>query len=322
MGSTFQVAIDNAPVVTPGSAGTNISWNLSGLHNNGIDTILFAHVYATPYASYFPNANICQIEYSAGSAFYGYFNSGPTALTDVGFVIPGFTVDFYNPLDEIVAVNATYGSSWVSSYRSIQYYPGVQTGFDSSETIAHMIDSAKVDGWGSLTTPATVYGNVLRVNTITTDVIDSFFFRSDTVPHRWYFEGTQAGGVKSQSFEWFAKNIGAPVVTLNLDTARKMVSGGDYIFKTITGIPAVNITPQAVVYPNPSSDYLNILLKSSATEGFIRIMDITGREVEAMPFNYGKVVLNTSTYSAGMYVYSITDISGNLLCEGKFSVVH
>lgn len=321
IGDAFQIAGDNAPTVMPGPSGTNKTWNLSALHNNGIDTFSFAAIYAVPYNADFPGANLAEVINLSGYPIYSYYNSSSSSLTTLGIVWPGFTIGLTNPAQTIMSLPATYGTNWVTTYKNINYYSSYTVGYDSSKEVQHAIDADTIDGWGSITTPAATYSKVLREKSITTIISDSTYYR-DSATHIWHFETTNPAGVPSETFYWYANGIGSPVAELGLDTVGKMVHTAEYLYKNITGIAQVKNNSSALVYPNPASSSINIVVKSSTQNGYVKVMDITGREVGNSELTYGRVQLNTSTYASGMYIYLITDMNGNLLDKGKFTVTH
>jgi hypothetical protein len=75
-----------------------------------------------------------------------------------------------------------------------------------------------------------------------------------------------------------------------------------------------------LVYPNPCTNQVTFRYtqQNAAT---IFVFDITGREITNAEMKNGAAVINASAYSAGMYLYHIADNSGNVIGNGKFTVV-
>ena len=98
-----------------------------------------------------------------------------------------------------------------------------------------------------------------------------------------------------------------------------------------TGWNGINEHPSSnnvIVYPNPSTNYANIIA-DVAEAASVNIYDVTGKMVSSSSLeqtvnmiNRKEGVINTSKFSAGIYSYSILDKSGTSLRNGKFSVVH
>ena len=59
----------------------------------------------------------------------------------------------------------------------------------------------------------------------------------------------------------------------------------------------------AVIYPNPANDY--IIVTSEATTGYIRILNLLGQEMMAMPINSSESYVNIADLNEGIYFVSI-----------------
>jgi hypothetical protein len=90
-----------------------------------------------------------------------------------------------------------------------------------------------------------------------------------------------------------------------------------------TGINGIQEYKNAVsfnAYPNPASSEIN-LVTSSKEVSLVNVYDITGRELEALKITSDHTVLNTASYTTGIYFYSATNSKGEILARGKFNVV-
>jgi hypothetical protein len=94
--------------------------------------------------------------------------------------------------------------------------------------------------------------------------------------------------------------------------------------KSLTGDPTVNSVAKAdnsvLAYPNPASTEITFKISSGENQ-FIRISDITGRELSSSLIYNNQVQINVSAYASGIYIYEVFDKSGNAVNRGKFSVV-
>jgi len=70
-----RVASDTAPTVTPGSPGTNQTYNLAGLLNDKVDTLTFTLPQFTPSTNNHSNSNRAMIQGSGSSAAYIFCNA-------------------------------------------------------------------------------------------------------------------------------------------------------------------------------------------------------------------------------------------------------
>lgn len=74
------------------------------------------------------------------------------------------------------------------------------------------------------------------------------------------------------------------------------------------------------VYPNPSSTQVTFKI-SSGENTYLKILDVTGREIETLPVLNNEIQVNISAFSSGIYFYEILDKSNTIVDRGKFSVV-
>lgn len=72
------------------------------------------------------------------------------------------------------------------------------------------------------------------------------------------------------------------------------------------------------VYPNPATN--NISITSSIDAATIRITDITGRLLGNYSMTDNKTNIQTSTFAAGIYIYSVLDKKKNVLNRGRFEI--
>ena len=88
-----------------------------------------------------------------------------------------------------------------------------------------------------------------------------------------------------------------------------------------TSVPTVTAAqPNILVYPNPSSTEVAFKL-SSGDNRYIKVSDITGREIKTVPINNNTCQIYINNYPAGMYLYEIMDEANNVVVRGKFSVI-
>jgi len=88
-----------------------------------------------------------------------------------------------------------------------------------------------------------------------------------------------------------------------------------------SAINNISIKNNVNIFPDPANNQVNFIT-GVKQDAFIFIYDITGREIEKVAVKNSNAMLNTGSYSNGVYLYSLTDNSGNLLDQGKFVVQH
>jgi len=106
---------------------------------------------------------------------------------------------------------------------------------------------------------------------------------------------------------------------------------GTYYFDdfetTITDSESLSIDDDAldtkiVLYPNPSSNFLNVKLSSSGKKiKHIRIIDVNGRIInEYAPKHTNSIKLNTNNLENGIYLIQITTSENEVLSYKKIVV--
>lgn len=86
-------------------------------------------------------------------------------------------------------------------------------------------------------------------------------------------------------------------------------------------VPTINENkPTVQVYPNPASTEVTFKI-SDGENRFIKISDITGREIETLPISNNQAQMNVTAFTAGIYFYEIINESATVVDRGKFSVV-
>src|SRR5579863_2626113 len=83
IGSDYVAANDTLPTVTPGSRGTNQTWNLSGIKNLYQDTAFVVNAYTLPYYADFATANIGERIDLKGIREYAFGNISSSQLATV-----------------------------------------------------------------------------------------------------------------------------------------------------------------------------------------------------------------------------------------------
>jgi hypothetical protein len=72
------------------------------------------------------------------------------------------------------------------------------------------------------------------------------------------------------------------------------------------------------VFPNPSVGELNI--SSSVDAEMVAVTDVMGRIVGSFRMNDRKCLINTTSYSRGLYIFTMYDAKGKAIHKGRFEV--
>lgn len=84
-----------------------------------------------------------------------------------------------------------------------------------------------------------------------------------------------------------------------------------------TSVNEINV----VAYPNPANTSFYVNTESTDAKN-LEIIDLTGKVLERLAFNDGKVKADVSKYHTGIYLYSVTGTNNQRLKTGKFTVTH
>ncbi len=270
------------------------------------------------YAGLFPAAT-SEITYSIGGLKDAYINNASNELQVYGavemfnlFPVP---VVFRPLAEELYKYTMTYELSWSGGYTYRVQIPDTTTGYDSLRVQSFVFYHDTVDSYGMCTTP---YGtrSVLRIQIIQRS-IDSVYRQSDTLPRPWRYIGRQQSA--DTSYNWISDSLGYPMLSMQVKKGKVTVAS--WLKKTNTGVGIDEITDKAgsLVYPNPASTELNIKL-ASCENGYVQVMDMTGRIVSTTQFSNKLANVSTSGFANGIYLYQVFDKTSNLVDRGKFSI--
>lgn len=88
-----------------------------------------------------------------------------------------------------------------------------------------------------------------------------------------------------------------------------------------TSVPIIEQSKSGVeIFPNPSSTKVTFKM-NSGENNYLKVLDVTGREIETLPILNNEIQIDVPTFSAGIYFYEILDKSNTIVDRGKFSVV-
>jgi len=320
VGKSFQNDFDtltsSVNKLNPGGSGASVTWNYAAVpmsYNQG-DSIVAPS--ATPYASTFTTANIADTTF--GNAGYTYFNGSSSSFLVIGAEqnIQGYMVGvvFKPSVTELNFPGTYLNTSSGNSRASIPPQAVVYTGIDSVKGTLNMTYKDTLDAYGSLTTPYGTY-STLRQKHYELD-IDSIYVHS-TLAHAWVFY--QAQTTKSYAYRWFANGLGDAAATMNMDSSGTKVTSFEWYSGKPSGINPVSQAHHTLVFPNPASTQVTFRFSAQNAE-YVTVFDMTGREITKAEMKNGTSVINTASYSNGVYLFRLTDKSGNVLDNGKFTV--
>jgi PKD repeat protein len=171
-GSAVIMAEASTTGVSPGSAGSNQTWDFSALDTIQIDTTTYITPAEAPNSDDFPMTNL--VSYNQGGYFYNYVTS--SALWGLGgaidFAEPGnFVSIYFDPMSKQMVFPTTYGTTFSDS-TNIDIIIEDPEGAFRTKTVQK--SEFEVDGYGTVITPSGSFDALRMV--VKRESIDSTWF--------------------------------------------------------------------------------------------------------------------------------------------------
>jgi hypothetical protein len=288
------VVLNQGSYVSPGSAGANQTWNLSAIGTGTAQTTNMVTPSSTPSGSSFPTANVCA---SVGSGYYSYYTTSASAWQNSGVVSANGVVPYSDKEDLLhfpFNYNNTYTDAFAASWPSSGY------------TYYRMGNvTVTADGYGTLTTPAGTYSNVMRVHfhEIYRDSVDlggfPYVINYDNDEYMWYLNGnrTPIAAVYTLLINGNPSSVGfyKPTVTVGVD-------------ENFADSPLFN------AFPSPAVNEVTITVKDFHPQS-IELTDISGRSITttdaaAVLSGTDTYRLDVSNYPTGIYFVRVINQEG------------
>ncbi len=282
---------------SPGSAGANQTWNFAALTTNSTSTVSVLTASTTTYGASFPNANVAT---TGNGTSFEYYKTSAGAYQSYGSANASTTDSYTNPEDRL-QFPFTYTNTYLDYFSSIYVSSGV-TIYRSGNT------NVTADAYGTLTTPAGTFSNVLRVysvymyhdssNTSGNPSVNIF----QRTQYQWYLNGNHTAIANVSTFT-FTPATGSPVSG----------QGAGYLSNATTGINLESAFSKSIsIFPNPGSGTINFSV--ALTES---------KKVEIKLFNsLGAVVLsNTETQGiagGNSYKFDLASLPGGIYFAGIY----
>lgn len=289
-------SVNTATSLPPGSnqgnAGSNMTWDFSGLSASGTDPLTYSINNDTDY----PSANL----YFLTQGTRNYFEVTNNAYTYYGFSANLADEIFTDGQDQIrvpLAFNDQYSDSFTGTF----------SGFSQTIDRQGSLD-VTYDAYGTLTTPEGTYSNVLRVQIIRTST------DSDN--------GTTIAQNLDSIYFWYNVNTPHPIMTYSINYVDGSETGrfANYISDAdvIQSLPKrVKDAVSVKVYPNPVEDQLNIDFKEKKISfSEIEIVDANAAITKVASLEGTENSLDISNLKQGIYFYRITNDERSF--NGKF----
>jgi hypothetical protein len=294
LGKKYFIAASDQ-MINQGDSGENIIWDFSNLYEMVSHEIIVAES-----DSNFPQANFNLVNEGNSYSYYfedsnGRYAHGVHYITfdlKVEYDKPGLTL-FY-PLE--------FGKTMYDTF-SGHYEAG------GHNTISKGTTFFNCDAYGTVTTPYKTFNNAIRIyskqvskdssaiNNVTTEV---------------------------ESYSWHVEGYAIPVVSISII----VTSMGTFYNASYLKDPTINIHKidqtafNYKLYPNPTSNNLNLEYDHTTPITSVEIVDLAGKHIQNIKLNNasdsGKLKIEVSELTNGLYFLKMTTSEG--IRSAKFTV--
>lgn len=274
IGATVYQAYDstNLNTLSPGNAGENQTWDLTGISNDYQDTMQFLSPSGISCSNDFASATLALVD----TGMYIYLYDDNTVLEMLGFcgvIIPPDPISIpYYPPKKLVTFPSTFSTSFSGQTKAIIQFPNNPPPPDSVRIVQTITYTSLVDGWGNVTTPIETYPSLRQK--YTEYQVDSIFI---------YFTGTGWQPIGTPTidttieYNWWSQNnlFIAGIIT----DGRGNVQSANYLLLLTLGVNETQVIPLATsVFPNPSKGKFTITVSNSSINA-IGIYNMMGEKV-------------------------------------------
>lgn len=264
--------------VNPGSTGTGVTWDLSGMTNNSQVT---AAVTANSGGA-FPTANV-KITQSNGGVVY--YNISASKMELVGLDAGGTVFTYSNPQTYMqfpVTSSYNYTDACAASF-SVSGYA-----FNRAGTI-----QSEYSGTGTLITPEGTFTNVVRIKSTQTNT------------------DTYAGGTINSSivaYNWYKAGVNHELANVSDITGAQTSQSAYY-----TSVPANlglddNELINLLMFPNPTTGSIHI--NSDEVISKVEVYQLSGELAMEQSSNNTSLEMDLSALNTGMYLVKVYGTNG------------
>jgi len=92
----------------------------------------------------------------------------------------------------------------------------------------------------------------------------------------------------------------------------------NFVWAGYNNVNEIETSGNVSVFPNPAVTMINFT--SSVNADFVEVLDVTGRKVGTYSMIGNSLTIETSSFSAGMYIYNVLNDKKEVINRGKFEV--
>jgi hypothetical protein len=309
--------------INVGNAGINQNYDFSNLVSSTLDSTNYIATSSTNYATTFPTSNLTMLNLPDSN--YTFIQTTSNSIDVLGMLMPNPFMEGEplrlvadNPIQQM-SFPATYETSFTSSgimkSNAVPFYfeLDASTYIDSFRLNLGVSNNSQIDGWGTLTTPVGTF-NVLRqkstnVNTINVEghsVSEPFpgFILKLWLPFLDSVTTTTTYTYLTNT------NTNTPFILAEITTDENdVVTEANYsMVYNPAGIIETSNFIISEIYPNPSSDVINI--KAIDKIETLNVYAEDGKLIYNRNINSENYSLNISSFKSGSYFIEISTSKG------------
>jgi hypothetical protein len=291
--------------------GASQTWDFSSLTGDDEKLESYYNPIQTSHGSSFPESNLALKDTTPDG--FSYIRSSTSILEVLGVAQNGRVVRFDTPLNSL-SLPITYGKPSQTNFKTVTSVenddPGTKGYYDSIRTTItfYIVDTA--NAYGSIKTPNSTYEalQITRYGTFTstTEV-------REKQSKLWMSIGSDTENTRK--IDWFAKDIGVPVFSVNLTghtgtTVEGVSWYGSTSNSPVLAINTANFNEHLVkIHPNPNNGNFSVQLPSTLSANSIRVSNVAGFEIE---YHYDMFANTVSLSNAlnGIYLLEVNTNQG------------
>ncbi len=292
----------NLGALSPGSAGTNCIWNLTGMSNNFQDTMIFSSPADKPCYEDFPTATLALLD--SGNYIYLIDNNIVLSIMGVcGTIISSDTISVpYTPPQKHITFPSTYNTSFSGQSKATIQISSSSPPPDSLRLVITSDYTSLIDGWGTITTPTGTY-TALRQKLTIFETDSSYVYISGI--------GWVSGGTPSLdttiSYNWWSKT-NPFIANITTDGNGNVLKANYLLFSNLDVHEQNHIQNDISVFPNPSNGIFTISTENGIINA-IEIYNVVGEKIL-----YKEVIkkqlyetIDLSNRPKGIYIIKLID---------------
>ncbi|MBW7866943.1 MAG: T9SS type A sorting domain-containing protein [Brumimicrobium sp.] len=292
IGSQVTYSVVTSYTGNEGPSGANQVWDFSNLGEDYSDISSYINPSSTPYSSDFPNANVAETRSSSDNIVYYKVTDDDIQLHGTMGTVSGMNVKYsYSIPEKMIFYPITYGDSQTQNWNATVEYQGQP--YTSNRTGSTEISA---DGYGTLKLPSGTYNNVIRI-LVSQEYTDEVIYQGTPIQVIDYFVDTyywyQATSKERLMAYSYINVIGSGTQT-NIEYNKN---------PTTTSIELNNSTLNATIFPNPTSDKLNIHVENQKVQSIelINTLGVVITNELPTPSTDNNYVIDVRDYEKGIY---------------------